>query len=289
MYYSNNTASSFTNCNVAVGCEALRGSTTPSANTGNFNTAVGYQPIWSNTSGSNNTAAGYQALVNNNTGGGNAAFGKESLYTNSSGNGNTAVGWGADVTSGALTNATAIGYNAKVNASQKVRIGNTTVAVIEGQVAYSYPSDARFKKNVKDDVKGLDFINKLRPVTYTFDTRKFDEFLLKNMPDSVRQARMKDLDYGPSSNIVHTGFMAQEVEKAAKETGFSFDGVNIPENEDQNYGVAYSQFVVPLVKAVQEQQQQIEELKDENKALKAENIIFEERLIALESKLSGSK
>lgn len=146
--------------------------------------------------------------------------------------------------------------------------------MIEGQVAYSYPSDARFKENVKEDVKGLDFINKLRPVTYTFDTRKFDEFLMKNMSDSVRRSRMKTMDYGPSSLIVHTGFMAQEVEKAAIETGFTFDGVNVPENEDQNYGVAYSQFVIPLVKAVQElnakneiQQHAIEELKALNEQL----------------------
>jgi hypothetical protein len=38
--------------------------------------------------------------------------------------------------------------------------------------------------------------------------------------------------------------------------------------------------VVPLVKAVQEQQQQIEQLKTENAAL-------EDRLLAIESKLSG--
>jgi predicted RNase H-like nuclease (RuvC/YqgF family) len=95
---------------------------------------------------------------------------------------------------------------------------------------------------------------------------------------------MKDMDYGPSSQVIHTGFIAQEVEKAAKETGFAFDGVNVPENEDQNYSVAYSQFVVPLVKAVQEQQRQIEDLKAENKELEAKNAVFEERLIALESK-----
>jgi hypothetical protein len=150
----------------------------------------------------------------------------------------------------------------------------TTVTVIEGQVAYSYPSDARFKGNVKEDVKGLDFINKLRPVTYSLDTRKFDGFLMKNMPDSVRLARTKNVDYGPSSGIVHVGFLAQEVEKAAKETGITFDGVIVPENEDQNYGVAYSQFVVPLVKAVQElsaknetQQLFIEKLKSQNEKL----------------------
>lgn len=58
-----------------------------------------------------------------------------------------------------------------------------------------------------------------------------------------------------------TGFVAQEVEKAAKETGYDFSGVQRPSNPNKLYSIRYSEFVVPLVKAVQEQQTQIEELK----------------------------
>ena len=62
------------------------------------------------------------------------------------------------------------------------------------------------------------------------------------------------------SQIVYTGFVAQEVEQAAKEIGFDFSGVDAPKNANDFYGLRYAEFVVPLVKAVQEQQKIIEEL-----------------------------
>jgi hypothetical protein len=45
-----------------------------------------------------------------------------------------------------------------VNASNKIRIGNSSVTVIEGQVAYTFPSDGRFKTNVSENIKGLGFL-----------------------------------------------------------------------------------------------------------------------------------
>ena len=84
---------------------------------------------------------------------------------------------------------------------------------------------------------------------------------MRNLPDSVKQKRIKDMNYNASSNIIHTGFIAQEVEKAATEIGYTFDGVNVPKDENDNYSLAYSQFVVPLVKAVQELQKMNDSLK----------------------------
>jgi hypothetical protein len=54
------------------------------------------------------------------------------------------------------------------------------------------------------------------------------------------------------SRIQYTGFIAQEVERAAAELGFDFSGVDKPKNERDLYGLRYAEFVVPLVKAVQE-------------------------------------
>ena len=53
------------------------------------------------------------------------------------------------------------------------------------------------------------------------------------------------------------------MEAAAHETGFTFSGVDSPDNEGDLYGLRYAEFVVPLVKAVQEQQALIEELQHE--------------------------
>jgi trimeric autotransporter adhesin len=241
LYY--NTGSS----NTATGTDALFNNTTGGANTANGTGALNQNSL-----GSNNTAFGYQALFYNTTGTTNTAVGSNTLLSNTSGSCNTALGNSANVATATLNNATAIGCNAIANASNKIRLGDVNVTVIEGNPPVYTGSDGRFKTNVKEEVKGLDFIMKLRPVIYNSDTKKFDEFLMKNMPDSIRHARMGCTDYSESSGIVHTGFIAQEVQKAAMECGFNFDGVNIPKDENDNYSLAYGQFTVPLVKAVQE-------------------------------------
>ena len=51
-----------------------------------------------------------------------------------------------------------------------------------------------------------------------------------------------------------TGFLAQEVDQVATELGFEFSGVVKPQNDKDLYSLRYAEFVVPLVKAVQEQQ-----------------------------------
>ena len=187
------------------------------------------------------------------------------MYANITGNGNTALGNGADVSTGSLTNATAIGNGAIVNASNKIRLGNSSVTVIEGQVAYTFPSDGRFKTNINENIKGLDFIMRLRPVIYNFQTRKYNEFIKGEVNSDAKFAT--NIDYSESEKIRHNGFIAQEVEKAAKETGYEFDGVVAPKNNNEAYGLSYSQFVVPLVKAMQEQQKIIE---DQNKKIETQ-------------------
>jgi hypothetical protein len=59
-----------------------------------------------------------------------------------------------------------------------------------------------------------------------------------------------------------TGFLAQEVETAAKKCDFEFSGVVKPQNDHSPYMLSYGEFVVPLVRAVQEQQAQIEQLRN---------------------------
>ena len=49
---------------------------------------------------------------------------------------------------------------------------------------------------------------------------------------------------------------------------YDFSGVDKPKNEKDYYGLRYAEFVVPLVKAIQEQQKMIEELRQEVNKLK---------------------
>lgn len=286
--------------NTALGSESMVSNTTGAANA-----ATGWKALFANTTGINNTANGWAALISNTSGSFNTAMGSGALYFNASGYGNTAVGEAAldfndsgsnntavgrvalfnsgtgyqnscfgtqsDVASEELHNATAIGFNAIANTTNKVRIGNSSVTAIEGHVNWSYPSDARFKFNIHDEnVPGLAFISKLRPVTYQFDARKFDEHLMQKMSDSIRQRRLEGQDYDASTARIQTGFLAQDVEQVCKDLNYNFSGLHVPESEVDNYSLAYGSFVPLLVKGMQEQQEQIEALKTENTLLKAQ-------------------
>jgi hypothetical protein len=248
--------------NVATGNASLAYNTS-----GSYNTASGFAALYSNAAGLSNTAIGYFSLYYN-TGSSNTAIGYQSLITNTTGSLNTALGYNANVAVGYLTNATAIGANAVVNASNKIRFGNGAVTIVEGNAPYTV-SDGRFKKQVTEEVKGLSFINKLRPVVYTLEARKLDAFMMKSLPADKRENILKSLDYSQAEKMRRSGFIAQEVEKAAKESDYAFDGVHVPKDENDNYSLAYAEFVVPLVKAVQELTKQNENLQKQINELKA--------------------
>jgi len=263
--YSNTTG----RCNTASGYQALYSNTTGSGNTasgssalysnitGWLNTASGHLALYYNTTGSDNTASGKEALYLNTGGSQNTAIGRGALRSNRTGDHNTAIGEIADVTSDNLQNATAIGYGARVNASNKVVIGNTSVTVIGGYAQWSNWSDGRFKHSVQEDVKGLDFITRLRPVSYQMDLVALNAHLgVKN------EAESKYVSNSNKGDIVYSGFIGQEVEAAAREAGYDFSGVVPPQNDKDYYSLRYAEFVVPLVKAVQEQQKMIEQLQN---------------------------
>lgn len=248
--------------NTGIGNGSLFSNTTGSFNTsssfslsanttGDNNTATGFQSLALNETGSNNVALGYEAL-NNNTVSNNTAVGYRSLWENTTGSFNTAVGNQAFFFGANLTNSTAIGYDTQVSASSTIRLGNSSVISIGGFTNWTNVSDGRFKQNVKENVVGLEFITKLRPVTYNLDMDAIARF--RKTPDDLR---LRDSEQLKAAEI-QNGFIAQEVEQAAQDVGFDFHGVEKPQNEESHYGLRYAEFVVPLVKAVQEQQEQIE-------------------------------
>jgi Chaperone of endosialidase len=251
----------------------------------NQNTFVGSVSGQNTSNGNLNSGFGFNTLNDNTLGLGNTAVGANALNANVDGNNNTGLGRGANVSITNLTNATAVGFNSTVNAANKIRLGNAAITVVEGQVAYTNPSDARFKFNVQENVPGLDFIKKLKPVTYNFDTKKFDEHLNQNR----NKEEVATEDFTTSTAIIRTGFLAQDVEKICADLGYNFDGLHVPEanNPTDNYGIAYSQFIMPIVKAVQEQQVIIETQKTELEQLKSELEKYktlEQRIKALEQK-----
>lgn len=246
--------------NVAVGDNALYANTT-----GKENTATGMWALLGNTSGSYNTANGVNSLHDNTSGSYNTVLGMNALYTNTTGATNTAIGYFADANSTGYSNSSAIGNTATITASNQVRVGNSSVTSIGGYVDWTNISDERYKTNIKEDVPGIEFIRLLHPVTYQLDVNSLARKLNENRAvDTIGRKviaepnAFTETSRDEKESITQTGFLAQDVEKAANSIGFEFSAVDAPKNANDLYGLRYSEFVVPLVKAVQEQQAIIE-------------------------------
>jgi hypothetical protein len=229
--------------NVSFGYNALSSSSTMSS----ANTAIGHGALRSSTMGSVNTAIGLAALSSNKTGGANVGIG---IYSG---------------TADSLINAIAIGWSAYATSSNQVRMGNSSMTSIGGYVEWTNLSDMRANKNIRTDVPGLAFINRLQPVTYNLDLDAIDGLLkidktkrpgeeewLPELTEINRKAKEA------KEKVVQTGFIAQDVEEIAKSIGYDFSGVDV--DEIGIYGLRYAEFVVPLVKAVQELSAQNERL-----------------------------
>jgi hypothetical protein len=281
--------------NTSTGWQSLYTNTTGGYNTANGywalsfnttgyrNTSTGFRSLTYNSTGFYNTADGVDALLNNTEGFQNTAIGAHTLVLNHIGSYNTALGYNAGTNFDGWFNVTCLGTDATATATDMVRIGNVFVNSIGGQVGWTTLSDGRFKENVVEDVPGLSFINQLRPVTYQLNRERINEFtgVTENHKKLNEQEPSLKFITGENLSQVTTGFIAQEVEAAARSVGYNFSGVDAPKNEHDMYGLRYAEFVVPLVKAVQElsktndmqqaliekQQQKIEELEEAIKTL----------------------
>lgn len=255
--------------NTAVGVQALERNTQGTHNTavgqsalisntvGSINTAVGFSALGRNLGGHENTAMGDYALGNNTYGLFNTAVGTGALSSNTTGDFNTAIGVEANVSSGDLSNATAIGNGAIVNASNKVRIGNTNVTVIEGQVPFTSVSDRNRKENFLA-LDGLTVLQKLQGVPVTSWNYIGDD--------------PKRRHYGP---------MAQDFFAAFGHDGRGTIGTETTLTSGDVDGILMIS-VQALYELSLEKEKKIEELTQEIETLKASNAELQQRLEALE-------
>ena len=218
---------------VIIGCPAGQGVMTDAAD---GTVAIGYAALNNLTAGAGNVAVGYQA--------GNIL---------TTGGTNTIIGWDADVDANDRDGCVIIGSGLSLNTASDnvVEIGNDTNSMTYdldgGDITVT--SDVRTKKDIKDSKLGLEFINRLRPITY------------KTKPSSqypkefdVKQPSKK------SSNKVWDGLIAQEVKEVMNEMEVGFSGWEEGINTKQR--LAYGKFVMPLIKAVQELTAKVKALED---------------------------
>jgi hypothetical protein len=143
-------------------------------------------------------------------------------------------------------------------------LGAVSLAKLFCSVALTVFSDGRYKRNITENVPGLKFINKLRPVTYHLNVHDIDKKL------RVTEDKLTAGEADKKEKQLYTGFVAQEVEKAANEIGYDFSGVSKPENDSDFYGIRYTDFIMPLVKSVQELSKQNDSLKETNASLQSQ-------------------
>ncbi|MGB0432140.1 MAG: tail fiber domain-containing protein, partial [Bacteroidia bacterium] len=282
--------------NTAIGINSMNSNTT-----GTQNTAIGNKSLFDNTTGTHNTAIGRYALRANTTGLYNTSLGMDALGGNTEGESNLGLGFQAGYSNTDGDGNVYIGYQAGYNASGDKKLyidyGPSTSPLIYGEFANNIleingvlrpgannthslgsstkrwtavhatngtiqTSDVRFKKNIENMSYGLDDLMKIRSVSYEWKE------------DSTGNTKL--------------GFIAQELEQIVPEV------VTVANDSMQTRGVNYAELVPVLVKAIQEQQAEIEayklkveqaELKNAEMTKKFES--YEEELATIKSYLIG--
>jgi len=217
--------------------------------TGNNNTCIGNQAGRSATTSNYLTAIGYGSLYST-TGGYNVAYGAESGYDVSTGEYNTIIGHQAansgtnDLTSG--SNNTLIGYQSAASSSSvsnEITLGNSSISSLRCQVqTISSLSDERDKTNIEPLQAGLDFVERLKPVSFTW-----------NMRD------------GGKVGIEETGFIAQDLQQVQQETGINIPNLVFDENPER-LEASYGTLVPALVQAIKDLSLKVNDLEAQVKA-----------------------
>jgi hypothetical protein len=241
-----------TSCTL-IGVDAGKGS----AAYAQENTAVGYQALYSLAGSSpdaiENTGVGAMNLTDLTSGRSNSALGRHTARYVTTGDYNVGLGFRALDTSspsGSVTTASGIAC-----------IGNNSVTDLYCADTTISSSDQRDKTDIEDFSAGLDFVKKMRPITYRWDKRTdyvgedaTSQDVLDATPDGTHKRPKK-----------HLGFLSQEVEVLEQEIGFSnnkLDQLVCNTNEDDTaMGIKYERLIPILVNAIKELSVEIDTLK----------------------------
>ena len=222
--------------NVAIGSEALE------FNTSSSNTAIGYQAGISNTIGRDNTYVGFQAGASGSGNHSNVAVGFLALSASISSS-NTAIGWRAGATNTTGWNNTFIGNGAAgvaVGSSHSITLGNSSIATLRcQQTAITALSDRRDKTDISPLQLGVDFINELNPVTFTW-----------NMRD------------GGKVGIPDLGFIAQDLQELENRYDVKEHTQLVYEENPNKLEATWGRLLPIAIKAIQELSQKNKELKE---------------------------
>ena len=206
--------------NVAIGKESLY-----SHNGVYGNVAIGPEAGKQVTTGNSNTTIGYLAGSAVTTGQNNSFLGLQSGDNLTTGSNNIILGNGSDASS--------------VGVSNEITLGNSSISTLRCQVqTISSLSDRRDKKDIEELPLGIDFINTLKPVKFTW-----------NMRDGAKVGEQE------------AGFIAQDLDKAQIDADAEDYLSLVLKNNPEKLEASYGKLVPVLVKAVQELSAEVATLK----------------------------
>jgi len=212
--------------------------------TAEFNTAYGLTAMDAITTGDYNVAVGYNAAGALDTGATNTCVGVEAGLQLTSGSNNLLLGVEAGRSASPATVTTG---------SNNIVLGNNSITDAAIKVDWTVTSDKRDKTDVEALTMGLDFVNKLNPVTYRWDMRSdYDD---DATPDGTHKKQR-----------LFSGLLAQDVEVLEREYGYKVEdetALITSKGEDGNYGLTYQRLIPVLINAVKELSAEVKTLKGE--------------------------
>ena len=250
--------------NIAVGAYALQGKVTSTYNTAGYNIAFGYYSLYAISSGGYNVGIGldagkavtegtYNICIGSQpataltTGDNNTILGSQAGSTMTTASDNVHIGRSAGKTTNGssgtnnYSNCISIGVSSYTTANSEMSLGNSTwISAAYTAATFSQRSDERYKIFYDMDL-GLDFINSITPRKYKWKDNINKEF--------------------------HYGFSAQEVKTHIPDNELR-SMHRIRDNDDKEQNLSYTEFIAPMVNAIQEMSKQIEQLKQEILELK---------------------
>ena len=222
---------------------------------GDYNTFIGHTSGAQFSSGINNTTLGSRT-----TGIGTPVAGNYNVFLGTNaclnyGGGDSNIVIGAYTVAPPYTNLQTgannivIGRNATKasdSASNSITLGNSSNNVLRCAVTtITSLSDARDKKEIEELPVGLEFVEKLKPVKFTWDDRNEEG----------------------KHDVEDFGFIAQDLKASQEEANASYLGLVYEENPEK-LEASYGKLLPVLVKAIQELSSEVKSLKEELETLK---------------------
>jgi len=207
----------------------------------------GYIVNYNNISGNGDISAN-GIILQKSSNGQNSILGISAGSSLTSGINNTIVGYnaGSSLTSG--NNNIIIGSGANTSTttiSNEITLGNNSISVLRCQASsITSLSDVRDKTNIEEIPVGLNFVDKLRPVKFTWNTRD-----------------------GSKSNIPDFGFIAQELQEVENNIGIKVPNL-INTNNPERLEASYGTLIPIMIKAIKELSELTAKQQEEIKVLK---------------------